>query len=379
MKNKILLLISLFIFLLPFTVKAENTTNVTLSGPTKVTTGEDFTLTINMQFKDVVENNPKSLGIYGVLTELNFNDKDFTITKVTSSDAFNSSILITTDGQYYLYSTLKNDYEKSKCSDKVLFCETYTASITFSVNNTTATKGEINISNYTGILLNMITDINKDVLDNNFTLLTESGTDKTKYAVEIAKSNNEVKNKTSIATSSDKSSSNILELTKKEVTEGMNDRLKHLRRSETPTKEEKNNYLESLTIEGYELEFDKYQNIYKINVSNEVTSLNITAKTESDKATYTITGAENFEENNNKVVIEVTSLEGEVRSYIINVSKEEEVKEKEEEKEEPKIVITSEQKKLIVEVFLAITAVVLIIIVIVRIRDRHIEKNIKKL
>lgn len=84
-----------------------------------------------------------------------------------------------------------------------------------------------------------------------------------------------------------------------------------------------NNYLKSLEVEGYELEFDKNTNEYKITVKNDVTSLDIRALAEHSGARVEITGNEGFEVGENTIVVTVTAENGSIREYKIIVNKEE--------------------------------------------------------
>jgi len=82
-----------------------------------------------------------------------------------------------------------------------------------------------------------------------------------------------------------------------------------------------NNYLKSLEIEGYDIDFDKYTNEYKINVKNGVTSLDINAIAEDSDARVEITGNGDFKTGENTVIITVTAENGNIREYklIVNV------------------------------------------------------------
>jgi len=83
-----------------------------------------------------------------------------------------------------------------------------------------------------------------------------------------------------------------------------------------------NNYLSSLTVEGYDIDFDKNTYVYNIKVGSDVTSLDLTAFAEDSSATVVIIGNENFVEGNNVVTIIVTAEDGSSRTYTINVEKE---------------------------------------------------------
>ena len=84
-----------------------------------------------------------------------------------------------------------------------------------------------------------------------------------------------------------------------------------------------NNYLSSLTIDGYDLNtsFKKTNTTYFINVDNNVSNININAIAEDDNAKVTVYGNNNIKSGKNKVLISVTSENGNVRFYRVFVNK----------------------------------------------------------
>lgn len=84
-----------------------------------------------------------------------------------------------------------------------------------------------------------------------------------------------------------------------------------------------NNYLSSLTIDGYDLNtsFKKTNTTYFINVDNNVSNININAIAEDDSAKVTVYGNNNIKSGKNKVLISVTSENGNVRFYRVFVNK----------------------------------------------------------
>lgn len=84
-----------------------------------------------------------------------------------------------------------------------------------------------------------------------------------------------------------------------------------------------NNYLSKLSIKGYKLdkEFCKDNNTYFVNVDSNVSSINISAKKEDTTAEVCIYGNENLKEGINKILINVTAENGNVRTYRIYVTK----------------------------------------------------------
>ena len=83
-----------------------------------------------------------------------------------------------------------------------------------------------------------------------------------------------------------------------------------------------NNYLSSLSVEGYELspEFDKQTLEYTLNKKIKESEINIKAIADDSKATVTGTGNIKINKNQNKFRIDVTAESGTVRTYIIKIT-----------------------------------------------------------
>lgn len=86
----------------------------------------------------------------------------------------------------------------------------------------------------------------------------------------------------------------------------------------------RNNYLKTLSIEGYELntEFSKENTTYFLTVPNDITTIKITATKEESSSTVCIYGNENLKVGTNKILISVTAENGDVRIYRIFVTRE---------------------------------------------------------
>ena len=87
-----------------------------------------------------------------------------------------------------------------------------------------------------------------------------------------------------------------------------------------------NNYLKSLEIDGYDIDFDREVYEYNITVGSDVDSLDIKAIPEDYRSRVEITGNENFKTGDNEVIITVTAEDGSERVYKILVKKEKEKK-----------------------------------------------------
>ena len=141
-----------------------------------------------------------------------------------------------------------------------------------------------------------------------------------------------------------------------------------------PTQKAYNNYLKILEVEGYKIDFNQHQSIYTIEIPEEVNQLKVNAVAEGVNAKVSITGADNLEENHDKVTIVVTAENKSEKKYIINVKR---IKEEKEEKGSF-FEITDEQKKMGIIFAGVILGLGLIIFIIIRLRDRKIEKGMNK-
>lgn len=83
-----------------------------------------------------------------------------------------------------------------------------------------------------------------------------------------------------------------------------------------------NNYLKSLEIDGYEIDFNRDVFEYNVTVNNRTTSLDIKALPEDYRSRVQITGNDEFIEGENIVTITVTAEDGSTRDYKIIVNKE---------------------------------------------------------
>lgn len=80
----------------------------------------------------------------------------------------------------------------------------------------------------------------------------------------------------------------------------------------------KNNYLKSLSVEGYDLNFNKDTLEYNLELENDVTSINIAATVEDNKSSISGIGIREVSEGNNKIEIIVTAQNGNTKTYVIN-------------------------------------------------------------
>lgn len=86
----------------------------------------------------------------------------------------------------------------------------------------------------------------------------------------------------------------------------------------TTIPKDSNNYLKSLSVDGYSIDFNKDKLTYSLELDNGVNDLNINYELESDKASVYINN-DKYIDINSPVLIRVTAEDGSVRDYTINV------------------------------------------------------------
>lgn len=118
-----------------------------------------------------------------------------------------------------------------------------------------------------------------------------------------------------------------------------------------------NNNLKSLTINNYQINFDKNIVLYNITIEDEK-SLEFNYETESADSSVVINGNENLK-NGSVITVKVTAIDGSVKEYKFNISKNEEIK-----KDEPIIPHEKVQisKTRIIKLIVACVSIVIIII-----------------
>ena len=132
-----------------------------------------------------------------------------------------------------------------------------------------------------------------------------------------------------------------------------------------------NNYLSSLEVEGYEIEFNKYTEEYRITVKNDVTSLDIRALAEDSRSRVEITGNNDFKEGENVVTITVTAENGNSREYSLVVVR-----------EEKKAVATQESsntaEKIVIIVLIILVVLGLLYLIFKKDDEEMIETSVKR-
>ena len=117
-------------------------------------------------------------------------------------------------------------------------------------------------------------------------------------------------------------------------------------------------FINSLKIDGYEIDFDKAKYDYNISVPYDINSLDLEIVLSDSDASYEIFGNDSFKVGKNVVSIVVTALDGSNSTYTINVNKEEKVLEEESVEEE-----TSNSSRVVIIILIILVIIGLIYVI----------------
>lgn len=361
MKRNIVSILLLLFILIPFNVKAIAIKNVDISSNEEAKIGEEVLLNIKINFSDDSSMNTNSLGIWMLNYEIIYDDTALIATDIISDDW--DSYLYEDGGKYYVISeAIENSASLNKCSDGILQCSNYEVTVKFFVRNTEKHSTSIGINNIESVLL-MVPALGEGYDTNNPSLITGNSYDV--KTIKITKTENQVINEPQNIASDNKP-----DVSKQPEVSTPNT-------NNEPIIQSSNNYLSSLTIEGYEINFDKNKHNYSITVEDNVNNLNLKVELEDTKATYTILGADDLEKNDYKVLIDVVAENGEKSTYTIKVKREENKEEVVNEKESFHL----DKKYIIIGgIVLAVILIIIIIVVIInKINDRKLNKALDEL
>ena len=123
------------------------------------------------------------------------------------------------------------------------------------------------------------------------------------------------------------------------------------------------NYIKSLTIEGYEIDFNMYTYEYSIKVANDVKSLNMNIVLNNSNAIYYVEGNTNFKVGENTVTITVTAEDGSTKTYTIKVEKEKKETKKTSDDDEEEIAEENSTSKTIIIILIILVIIGLIYVI----------------
>ena len=391
--KKIILTTILFLLVLPMSVIAEVQTDVEIRTIKYIKTGDTVSVDFSTSFKGVSyaserkAGQTETTGIYMYAFQFEFDESVLEVANVKSENDLFDIGVYKSDGKYYVLAELNGNTNSSFCPNGVSLCIPAGTKIDFRIKDTDKTTTNLKVVEVEGALITY--DGSSEFTENN--IKTTSKTLNVIHTFEISKgaSSNTTQQTPKTESIVEEKKVNITNEIKKETETNVKNKTTTNKTTNTTTNTTKpeikvddsadisnkafNNYLKTLEIDGYKIDFNKHISIYNIDVPVEVKEVKVNAIAESSKATVEIAGADNLEENN-KIIITVTAENKEEKKYIINVKRI-----KEEKKSNGSFFeITDEQKKTALIFAGVIVGIGLLIFIIIRIRDRKIEKGMDK-
>jgi len=386
--KKLWMIILLVMALAPIKVGASDkvsVANIEVIGPEEIKVGEEFDYKFNFTFSGVGEEAEHNFVLVGFIYEMIYDSDAFLFTRY-ATDAWDTGIEQVSNGEYLFLGLLGED-TSSQCRDEI-YCTTASTSFHFFVNETQKIKSNIKIKLLATIYFDT-NDITEDMIEN----LTEQQLEE----ISIVNFVNIEKGKDIKINQPESSTKPVtapkVEIEEKKVELPKQDEIKNQmgisttqtestsgNQQTTPlpsTVKSDNNYLKSIKIDGYPIEFKKDQMKYEIVVEKNVDKLNVIVEQEDEKASVEIKGNDPLKE---EIQITVKAENGNEQVYTIFVdSKEEKTKEPKKKKD-----IKKELEKAIsdprVLTIGGIFGIILLIVIFVSTRNgRKIDKMLDKM
>lgn len=319
--KKFLYILLLMIIIIPFNTYALSIGSTTISSSKEEEVGNTFFATISIGFNGLDKKSTNSDGIGAIMYQLDFDDSVLSITDVMT-DFYDSSIYKDSDG-YYILSIVDNDSTGNKCIDGVLACSDYEAKVYFYVKNTDKEETTIKLQDIGVGYYRVDEDGYYEEDDVKEAEITSNKT----TTIKIKQTNKEIKSepKSNIVSSSKPSveSDKVFSVIQGENQKtNTNDFVESTTDEEPSLVDSSNNYLKTLSIKDYFLNFEKNKYNYVIKIPQTVNKLKLSIETEDSNAKYTVVGADDLKKNNDIVKINVTSQDGHKSVYVISVKRE---------------------------------------------------------
>lgn len=365
--KKRLLFILMVLFLIPFiNVKAASINRVDVSGTNSAKVGDKFSLTFHIGYSGIQKGSNNTMGVGGVLYNISFDDSVFLITNI-SSNGFDTQIG-SSNGEYYIVSTINESNSNNKCTDEVLYCSDYEATITFYVKDTDKKSSGIKISNGSAVLFQVGSDYDEE----DAVVITSSS--ESTQLINITKSESVVVEEPKSIVS-DSVSKNIVSNSENKISKvKQNTTIKNVTTTKKNNSNPSNNYLASLRIKEHKINFDKEVLEYKIYIDDKVNTIDVEATSESETSTINIIGADDLRNNDYKVLVEVTAKDGSKKTYTINVERDKVQKVNKNEDDNVKFKIDKKIVRIIVILAIGVLIIGIIYFVITHRQNKKLNK-----
>lgn len=365
--KKRLLFILMVLFLIPFiNINAASINRVDVSGTNSAKVGDKFSLTFHIGYSGIQRGSNNTMGVGGVLYNISFDDSVFLITNI-SSNGFDTQIG-SSNGEYYIVSTINESNSNNKCTDEVLYCSDYEATITFYVKDTDKKSSGIKISNGSAVLFQVGSDYDEE----DAVVITSSS--ESTQLINITKSESVVVEEPKSIVS-DSVSKNIVSNSENKISKvKQNTTIKNVTTTKKNNSNPSNNYLASLRIKEHKINFDKEVLEYKIYIDDKVNTINVEATSESETSTINIIGADDLKNNDYKVLVEVTAKDGSKKTYTINVERDKVQKVNKNEDDNVKFKIDKKIVRIIVILAIGVLVIGIIYFVITHRQNKKLDK-----
>lgn len=376
--KKFLIFIILFV-ILPTNIFAASVTGATITGDKSGNGGDKIYITFDVNLSGLDPSSTDKDGIVYIFFNFHYDDRLLYLTEVESD--LNTLVFYNTDKKIHQSISSISENMANACSDKVLFCgNNHKIKLEFKVANNELTE----ITDYTVIKLDKILLGTLKVGE----ILNMSDNDiskKTKFTEYPINIEHKISVRYINGITYTEPDTVVKETPEKDTTETIKDIIPEIKK-ETPTpkddttpttpsppKKSSNTNLSKLEVKNYDIGFTKEKDYYELYIDDEnVNSLEVLAELEDSKSTYEIKGSDDLKASNNRITIDVSSENGDKKTYTINVKTKHVYKEKE--KEETVKIFNYEIKKRYVKyaiiAFIIIVVLIILKVVITILKDR---------
>lgn len=362
------LIFIIFFIILPTNIFAASVTGATISGDQSGYGGDKIYITFDANLSGLDQSSTEKDGIVYIFFNFRFDNRLLSLTEVESD--LNTLVFYNTNEKIYQSTSIASENMQNACSDKALFCgNNHKIKLEFKVANNELTE----ITDYTMIKLDKILlgTLKVGEIQNMSDDDISKNTKLTEYPINIEHKINVHYSSGITVTIPD---TVVKEASKKDTTETIKDIIPEIKK-ETPTpknnttpttpsspKKSSNTNLSKLEVKNYDIGFTKEKDYYELYIDDEnINSLEVLAELEDSKSTYEIKGSDDLNASDNRITIDVSSENGDKKTYTINVKTKHIYKEKE--KEETVKIFNYEIKKRYVKY--AIIAIIIIIVLII--------------
>lgn len=312
--------------IIPLKVQASVTiTNANIQGPAEAKIGEKIIVKYSLDITGLDKTKEDSDGVYGVILSLALNEKTFTPTAIKSDmDSYVIKYKDENDLRFILSEVTSTT--QNKCRNNTLFCGSkYEVEVEYQINDTTEKQAQIILASALMVTYpvnadDMTEENQKDV---SYGILKEY----TINIIDTDTSGEPAKDITmlydDLIKDNDEDHIEIKDpppqVTTKPITQTTTTKPQTTTTTTTEEKQSRNTKIKTLEIKDAEYKFDYTKNYLEVFIKQDINSLDINIELEDPKSTYEIIGADDLRKNDNRVKIEVSSENGQKRTYTLNV------------------------------------------------------------